>query len=318
MQDDPESKAISERYEAIKTELDTLKAESDEIFANRNKLFEEEKALVVQLDDAWTQKKESMRLHREAGDRYFKKVQEERQKKAERYAAQRAAAEEEKRKEIALRIREEAEAPAYQTQIEDCQTLIDFLSLKAGGGSSSVSTPSAPAVRSEIAGIPKLETRTIENNADILVARKKKGEEEDNYFVGGKGKKKGGGKATNGAASSGPAPETKFNLPLATLSALLSLSIPPPSSHGGISRTIEDLKTKKAWFEANQARVTAENIAKADVEIKRIDTTSKSSQSAVVSAVDGQANEEPAETLETPVPVTSTDDVVSETTEVTA
>jgi len=169
-----------------------LKAESDEVFANRNQLFEQKRALVAQLDEAWTQKKESTRLHREAGDRYFKKVQEERQKKAERYAAQRAAVEEEKRKEIALRIREEAEVPAYQTQIEDCQTLIDFLSLKAGGGSSSVPTPSAPATRSEIVGIPKLETRTVESNPDTLVARKKKGEEEDNYFVVGRGKRRAG------------------------------------------------------------------------------------------------------------------------------
>jgi len=30
------------------------------------------------------------------------------------------------------------------------------------------------------------------------------------------------------------------------------------------------LQTKKAWFEANQARVTAENIAKAEAEIKRL------------------------------------------------
>ena len=312
MQDDPESKAISDRYEEIKVELDTLRAESDEAFANRNKLFEEKKALVAQLDESWAQKKESTRLHREAGDRYFKKVQEERQKKAERYAAQRAAAEEEKRKEIALRIREEAEAPAYQAQIEDCQTLIDLLSLKAGGGTSSVPTSSTPVVRSEIAGVPKLETRTVENNADGLVVRKKKGEEEDNYFVGGKGKKKGGAKATNGAAPPAAAAETKFNLPLATLSALLSLSIPPPSSNVDIGRTIEDLKTKKAWFEANQTRVTAENVAKADAEIKRIEASSKSSPSATL-AVDAQSSEDPVESLESPNPTASTGDAVSET-----
>ena len=272
----------------------------------------------MQLDEVWAQKKESTRQHREAGDRYFKKVQEERQKKAERYAAQRAAAEEEKRKEIALRIREEAEAPAYQAQIEDCQTLIDFLSLKAGGGTGPVSTLSTPAVRSEIAGVPKLETRTVENNADGLVVRKKKGEEEDNYFVGGKGKKKGGARAASGAAPPAATAETKFNLPLATLSALLSLSIPPPSSNADINRTIEDLKTKKAWFEANQARVTAENIAKADAEIKRIESSSKASPSALGSAPDAQTSEDPAEALESPIPVASSGDAVSETNEVIA
>ncbi|KAJ2986363.1 hypothetical protein NUW54_g9798 [Trametes sanguinea] len=42
------------------------------------------------------------------------------------------------------------------------------------------------------------------------------------------------------------------------------------SSTADVSRVIEDLKTKKAWFEANQARVTAENKAKAEAEIRRI------------------------------------------------
>ena len=35
-------------------------------------------------------------------------------------------------------------------------------------------------------------------------------------------------------------------------------------------RLVEDLKTKKAWFEANQARVTAENKAKAEKEIEKL------------------------------------------------
>ena len=54
------------------------------------------------------------------------------------------------------------------------------------------------------------------------------------------------------------------------LTALLSLSIPPPTSTADVPRVIEDLKTKKAWFEANQARVTAENKAKAEAEIRRL------------------------------------------------
>ena len=43
------------------------------------------------------------------------------------------------------------------------------------------------------------------------------------------------------------------------------MSIPPPSSQIDVPRVVEDLNTKKAWFdlfEANQARVMAEAIAK--------------------------------------------------------
>jgi len=38
---------------------------------------------------------------------------------------------------------------------------------------------------------------------------------------------------------------------------------------------VEDLKTKKAWFEANQARVTAENITKAEADIRRLASGAK-------------------------------------------
>jgi len=42
-----------------------------------------------------------------------------------------------------------------------------------------------------------------------------------------------------------------------------------------VPRVVEDLKTKKAWFEANQARVTAENVKKAESEIQRLTNTAK-------------------------------------------
>jgi hypothetical protein len=89
---------------------------------------------------------------------------------------------------------------------------------------------------------------------------KKKGEEEQTYFVGkAKGKK---GSKMDGSANSPsptPPPHGSFNIPLSNLSALLSLSIPPPVSNTDLPRVVDDLKTKKAWFEANQARQTAEN-----------------------------------------------------------
>ena len=55
-----------------------------------------------------------------------------------------------------------------------------------------------------------------------------------------------------------------------TLAALLELSIPPPTSPAENARVVDDLRTKKAWFEANQARATAEAKAKAEKEIHRL------------------------------------------------
>jgi hypothetical protein len=265
--DDPEAKAVSERYDVIKAQLDEIKKEEDELYANRSQLIEERTSLQQQLDGLFAERRESTARFREANDQYYEKINEDRARRAERRRAQKEAEEEEKRKARTVQLREEASQPAFQLQIEDCQTLIDFFS----GKSTTVTVSSAKAGSTE----PTLEIRQVEAVPDSFVPRKKKGEEEEAYFVGGKGKGKGKkGPKANGAAATAAAEasssSSNVNVPFATLSALFSLSIPPPSSQADVPRVVEDLKTKKAWFEANQARVTADAIAKAEAEIQRL------------------------------------------------
>lgn len=295
--DDPAAKAISDRYEAIQAELTELKKESDEAYQGRSKLFEERDNIQNKLKTLFDEKRESVSRYREANDRYWAKVNEDRARRAERARAQRAEEEAQKKKDLAERLLEEAQAPAFQAQIEDCQTLIDFFSGKSTNVSFK-STTSLPA-RAEVAGVPKLELRQVEEVPEGLVARKKKGEEDNTYFIASKKNKNvGNNKKTtpapkangNGNAASAEA----FNAPLPTLTALLSMSILPPASKADVPRLIEDLNTKKLWFEANQNRVTAENIAKAQAEIKRL-TKDDSSETPVVAA------EIPAEPKPTPL-----------------
>ena len=298
--DDPASKQVSERYDSIKAELDELKKESDEAYADRSKLFEERDDIQNQLQVAFNKKRESTQLFREANDRYWTKINDDRARRAERARAQRAAEELQKKQEIAERLREEAQSPAFQAQIEDCQTLIDYFTGKSTGNITYKSTPLA--VRPEVAGVPKLELRKVEESPEGLVVHKKKGDEEDAYFVSNKkNKTKKGSSKANGTGRLTPTSPTNasasLNVPLPTLAALLSLSIPPPASNLDLPRLIEDLNTKKVWFEANQARVTAENIAKAEADILRL-TSQKgdsSSKPAVSEGVD-------IDTIE-PVPV---------------
>ena len=268
--DDPEAKATSERYDTIKAELDAIKKEEDELYANRSKLYDERTALQEQIDALLRERRESTARFREANDQFYTKLNEDRARRAERARAQREAEEEEKRKARALRLREEASQPAFQVEIEDCQTLIDYFS---GKTTTAVVSTAKLAEYTE----PKQDIRQVEAAApDNFVPRKKKGEDEEAYFVGGgkgnKGKGKKGAKV-NGAANAEatpPSSSSNVNFPFATLSALLSLSIPPPSSQADVPRVVEDLKTKKAWYEANQARVTSEAIAKAEAEIGRL------------------------------------------------
>ncbi|OSX60401.1 hypothetical protein POSPLADRAFT_1148743 [Postia placenta MAD-698-R-SB12] len=300
--DDPEAKAVSERYDAIKAELDELKKEGDEAFANRSKLLDERTALQNQLDTLYNRKRESAQRFREANDRYWNKMNEERARRAERQRAQRVADEEAKKRELAERLRDEAEVPAFQLQIEDCQTLIDQFS----GRNPTQALSSALSEKADVTGVPKLEIRKVEADSGMVV-RKKKGEDDDNYFVATPRKqkgKKGGAKASgpsevNGADAS--ASQT-LHVPLPTLSALLSLSIAPPTSPADVPRVIEDLKAKKAWFVSNQARVTAENKEKAEARIRQLTGAGKTVDAPVAEDLTppNGGGEHPAEPVSTP------------------
>ena len=56
--DDPEAKAISERYDVIKAQLNEIK-EEDELYANRSQLFEERMSVQQQLDVLFAKQTES-------------------------------------------------------------------------------------------------------------------------------------------------------------------------------------------------------------------------------------------------------------------
>ncbi|KAH8094782.1 hypothetical protein BXZ70DRAFT_946035 [Cristinia sonorae] len=298
--DDPEAKAASDRYTAIKAELDALKKEGDEAHANRSKLLDERSALQAQLDELYNQKRDSAQRFRDANDKYFAKVNEERAKRAERLRAQKAAEEEDKKKAVVDRLREEAETPAFQFQIEDCQTLIDYF---LGKVSAPALSSRSLSEKTEVAGVPKLEIRKVDA-VEGLVARKKKGEDEEAYFAGKSKKGKKNTKPSTPADESSSTSGT-LNIPLGTLTALLTLSIPPPTSSADIPRLVEDLSTKKAWFEANQERVTAENRAKVEADIRRIlGNKADSKDGAAVSANElsppNGGAEHPAEPAPTP------------------
>ena len=269
--DDPPSKQAAERYDSIKAELDELRKESEETYTGRSKLFEERDNIQNQLQAAFNRKRESSQLFREANDHHWTKINDDRARRAEKARTQRAAEELRKKQEIAKRLREDAQLPAFQAQIEDCQTLIDYFSGRSIGNITYKSTPLS--VNPEITGVPKLELRKVEEPPKGWVVQKKKKGEEDAYFISSKKDKAKKGSSKAGIAT--PATpianaSTSLNVPLPTLSALLSLSIPPPASNLDLPRVIEDLNTKKVWFEANQARVTAENIAKAEADIQHL------------------------------------------------
>ncbi|KAF2012368.1 hypothetical protein BU24DRAFT_426250 [Aaosphaeria arxii CBS 175.79] len=257
--DDPEQKALSEKYTKLQTELDGLKAEQDEAFKSMKELRDQtDKAradqqakyqAIKQLKDTYYQQKRAFSDY----DYQARKARQERrrQEQLEWQAG--------KRKEAASKRLEEASAPAYQDEILACEGLIRYFD------------PSAlPAKESAVASkFAASAQRTVDDSGFKGTRLSKKDDDEESYFVGGGGKKNKKGKK-GGAAPAAPA-EAKFNLSIGVIEELSKVGVDAPSSQADVPATVEKLKAKLAHWKEDQDRKTKENIAKAQKEIDRLE-----------------------------------------------
>lgn len=247
--DDPESKALSERYTKITTELDQIRAEQDESFKSLNSLRDERTkahedqqkkyAAVKEIKDAYYQQR------RAAGEyeREAKRIREEK-RRAENDAYHRG-----RRQEAAQAKLEDASAAAYQDEIRTTQAILAHLD------------PSS-VTKQEASGPGKFAAtnfRTVEATGLKGTPLAKKGAEEENYFIGGAGKKNKrarGQQQANGATA--PAPERKFQLDLGTIDSLAKINVDPPMSQADVPAVVEKLKEKLAFWKGDQDRKTKE------------------------------------------------------------
>jgi hypothetical protein len=141
------------------------------------------------------------------------------------------------------------------------------------------SVPSAATAEDEarvLEGVKQLNLRKVEDEPVGVVLKKGEDAEDPWASLAGTGGKKGkqGKKAPASAVSesAGPAPTSNasVNLPMALLTAILNLSIPPPSSQADVARCVSDLEHKKAWFEANQKQKTEQEVARVEAVVKRM------------------------------------------------
>ena len=113
-----------------------------------------------------------------------------------------------------------------------------------------------------------------------VVARKKG--DEDDYFAGtGSGKKKGKGKKSGPQAIKAQGTDEAggaFNVPFGMLSALLSLSIPPPMNQADVPRLVDNIKLKREYFVSNQPHQTQENMRKTEEKIAALQAKTASKE----------------------------------------
>ena len=285
--DDPQSKAMSKRFDEIRAELDALKAKAEKSGVSRPKLMDKRTELQAALDELWKSRRARQAEFRSENDAYNAKVRSEREKRNEKYKEEKKEEEQRRRKEEEASLREDAALPAYGKEIEDCDVLIRYFALKSSGPAGEDLTEEVIS-RKNLEGVKALELRKIEMDdafAGATIAKKKGQEgEEDGYFVGGKkgkgkgkGKKKGttlslgdeAGEEANGTAdSASTGKEAPLNIPLPMLSGLLALNIPPPTGASDVSRVVENLRLKKAFYVGDQKRKTQENIESLEKKLK--------------------------------------------------
>jgi hypothetical protein len=284
--DDPQSRAMSKRFDEIRAELDALKAKTEKSGVSRQQLMDKRTELQAKLDTLWNSRRTRQAEFRSENDAYNAKVRVEREKRNEKYKEEKAAEEQRRRQEEEVSMREDAALPAYGKEIEDCEVLIRFFALKSSA-SASGETAEESSSKKDLDGVKPLELRKIESDdafAGAVVAKKKGQAEDEGYFVGGakkgKGKKKGKGVPLslgdesngNGSAevSSSTTKETPLNIPLPMLSGLLALNIPPPTSASDVGRVVENLRLKKAFYVGDQQRKTQENVDALEKKLKSL------------------------------------------------
>jgi uncharacterized coiled-coil DUF342 family protein len=245
--DDPESKALSDKYNKLQGELDAIKAEQDDAYKNINALRDERTKLNEE-------QKEKYAAIRKVKDDYFqanRAIQEyeyqARKKARERRQLERENFEKEKRKERAQKMLAEASDKAYLDEIRRAESLLRFLD------------PSYSAEKAPLQA-PSQFQATAQRKVDEagIKGRKLEKKEDEDYFAGTGGKKGKKGRKNAAAAESPAASSTaKYSCPPSVIEDCEFLKIDPPMSAADIPGVREKVKAKLDHWKADQDAQTA-------------------------------------------------------------
>lgn len=255
--DDPEARALSDRYSQIQAELDSIKAEQDDAFKNLKSLRDERSALQAE-------QQEKFQAVRKLKDEYYaaKKAfgeyeREARQKARERQRAERERYEKEKKRERAQKMLQEASNPAYLDEIRRANSLLYFFD------PSSTSTEKGPLLAES--GLTAQASRKIDDAGLKGTKLVRKEDRDGDYLPAIKKGKKGNRKAA-------PAEKSGYNCPPSVIEDCSFLGIDPPMSAADVPTVIEKVKAKVDHWKSDQQAETQRNIEKAKKEIEKLET----------------------------------------------
>ncbi|KZF25097.1 nuclear segregation protein [Xylona heveae TC161] len=267
--DDPEAKALSEKYSTIAKELDEIKANQNEAYKNLNALRDERTKLHAEQQEKYT-------ALRAVKDQYYQQKKafadyehEAYRQRKEKQKAERDAYEKEKRRKVAERKLEEASEPAYLDEILSAEGLIRYFD-PSSVGTQTAAGPGKFAAQAQ---------RTVDDSGIKGTALVKKDDREDTYFAGTGGKKGKKGKKGNNGSSPAPAAD-KLNLSIGIIEEFSKINVDPPMSQSDVAGVVEKLKEKLDHWKKDQERKTKENVEKAKKEIEKIEAEAQEAKAA--------------------------------------
>lgn len=242
---DPESQALSDKYNKVQAELEAIKAEQEGAYKNVKSLRDAKQKLQDEQQEKYLAikklKDDFYKQNRAVGEWEFQA----RKKARERRAEQQASYDKEKKKERAQKMLAEASDPAYLDEIRCAESVLRFLD-------PSYSSEKAPLQAPSKFGAT---TQRIVDATGIKGKVVVKKEEED-YFAGTGGKK--GKKGRKTAAPESPAATSaKYNCPPSIIENCEFLKIDPPMSSADVLGTVEKVKAKLTHWKADQKSQTA-------------------------------------------------------------
>ncbi|KAI1430368.1 hypothetical protein F5Y12DRAFT_19756 [Xylaria sp. FL1777] len=253
--DDPESRALSERYSKVQSELDSIKAEQDEAFKNLNSLRDERTKLQVHQQEKFLAVRKLKDDYYAAKKAFSEYEREARQKVRERQKAERERFDKEKKKERAQKMLQEASDPAYLEEIRRANSLLHFFD------PSSVSTEKAPLLADS--GLTAQASRKVDDSGLKGTKLVRKEDRDDDYLPAIKKGKK--GKKSVAVEKSG------FNCPPSVIDDCSFLDIDPPMSAADVPTVIEKVKAKLDHWKSDQQAETQRNVEKAKKEIEKLE-----------------------------------------------
>ncbi|MCJ1310632.1 hypothetical protein MMC25_004297 [Agyrium rufum] len=270
--DNPEAKALSDRYAEITSELDSIKAEQDEAYKGINSLRDERTKLHAEQQEKYSSMREIKDAFHRARVAFRDHEQEQWRVRQERQKNERDAYQKERRKKVASQKLEEASAPAFMDEIMTAEGLIRYFDPNTPAAAKELRSPSGFAAEAQ---------RTIGDQEFKGTKVSKKDEREETYFMGTGGKKgkkgkKGGAAPVNGDAQAATSTEGKFNLSIGVIEELAKVNVEPPMSQSDVPAVVEKLKGKLSTWKSTQDEKTKENVAKAQAEIDRLEAEASS------------------------------------------